>query len=126
MAGKRPDQQSTGDTVFCIGDCLMGTASSAGSYAGFQKYLVTKLRQLGYQCIFDSEHNTSQKFPIAGYQTEFSGQNGIRIKHCKELGIHIHRDIMAAENMCDILASKLIGLERPSYLKKTVSQTVKK
>jgi len=104
----------------------MGTASAVGSYAGFQKSLVKKVRELGYLVVFRSEYNTSQKFPIEGYQTSYSGSNAIRIKYCKELGVHIHRDVMAAENMVDILAAEILGLKRPNFLDKTVSQTVKK
>lgn len=118
MAKKIPNTMSDGTLAFSIGNCVMGTAGNVGSYAGFQKYLVKHLRQLGYKVFFDSEYLTSQKFPLVGYQTEFSGKNRIRIKYCKELDIHIHRDIMAAENMADILASKLFGLERPFYLKR--------
>ena len=127
MAGKKPNEKLVdGSVIFCVGDCMMGTASSVGSYAGFQKALIKKVRELGYLVVFRSEFNTSQKFPIEGHQTSYSGSNGIRIKFCKELGIHIHRDVMAAENMADILASEILGLERPKYLRKTVSQTVKK
>jgi hypothetical protein len=46
--------------------------------------------------------------------------NKMRIKYCAELDIYIHRDIMAAENMADILAYELIfgADERPQYLTK--------
>jgi len=124
MIDKRPHEKSDGSVLFCIGDCLMGTASSVGKYASFQKFAVKKLRQLGYPIIFRSEHNTSQKFPMVGHQTSFAGANRMRIKYCSELNIHIHRDLMAAENMADIAAAELFGLQRPSYLRKAVSQTV--
>ena len=124
MAGKRPHEKSDGTVLFCIGDCMMGTASQVGKYASFQNFIVKTLRQLGYPVIFRSEHNTSQKFPIVGHQTSFAGANRIRIKYCSQLNIHIHRDLMAAENMADIAACELLGLGRPSYLRKAVSQAV--
>jgi hypothetical protein len=45
-----------------------------------------------------------------------------------ELDLYIHRDIMAAENMADILAYEIIfgADERPQYLKKAASQAAKK
>ena len=116
MANRKPNEISDGSVVFSFGDCKMGKVGNVGVYAGFQTYLVKHLRQLGYSCIFDSEYFTSQKFPISGHLTEFSGMNMMRIKYCRELDIYIHRDLMAAENMCDILACKLLGLERPDYL----------
>jgi hypothetical protein len=71
---------------------------------------------------------TSQKFPGVRYQTSFAGANKIRIKYCEELDIYIHRDIMAAENMADILAYEIIfgADERPQYLKKSACQAAKK
>lgn len=112
--------------IFSIGDSQIGELGKIGYYSRFQRYFIKIVRQLGYSVMFNSEYYTSQKFPIAGYQTSFSGENRIRIKYCKELNIHINRDLMAGENMCDIAASQLLGLERPIYLKKTVSQAVKK
>ena len=86
--------------------------------------------------MYRSEYFTSQKFPGYGYQTELSGSNRIRIKYCRELDVHIHRDLMAAENMADILAAELLNRESnfylisgPQYLTKrkdTASQAVKK
>ena len=86
MAGKKPNEKGDGSVCFCIGDCMMGTTSAVGSYAGFQNALVKKVRELGYFVVFRSEHNTSQKFPILGHQTSYSGSNGIRIKFCWEQG----------------------------------------
>ena len=36
------------DLKFCLGDCMSGKASGVGKYAGFQNYLVKKLRELKY------------------------------------------------------------------------------
>lgn len=128
MADKNMSRRSDGTVAFCFGDSPMGVTGQIGDYGRFQNYVVKKLRQLGYKVIFRSEYLTSQKFPIHGFQTEFSGSNRIRVKYCKELDIHIHRDIMAAENMADILASEILNRERPFYLSReeTLSQSVKK
>jgi len=103
MVGKKMNEKSDGSEVFCLGDCMSGKSSGVGKYAGFQNYLVKKLRELKYCVVFRSEYLTSQKFPEVGYQTSFAGANKIRIKYCEELDLYIHRDIMAAENMADIL-----------------------
>ncbi len=92
MAGKKPHEKADGTVIFCIGDCMMGTASSVGKYAGFQNELVKKVRELGYLVVFRSEYLTSQKFPGVGYETTSSGANKTRIKFCKNLDIHIHRE----------------------------------
>jgi hypothetical protein len=105
MVGRKMNEKSDGFEVFCLGGCMSGKASGVGKYAGFQNYQVKKLRELKY-CV--SEYLTSQKFPGVGYQTSFAGMNKMRIKYCAELDIYNHRDIMAAENMADILAYELI------------------
>ena len=116
MAGKKPHEISDGTVAFCFGDCQMGSSGSSASYLTFQSYLVKKLRQLEYFITFEDEYFTSQRFPILGHETNLSGDNGIRIKYCRKVDVHINRDIMAAENMADILASRMLNLDRPHYL----------
>ena len=48
---------------------------------------------------FEDEYSTSQKIPILGHETYLSGDNRIWIKYCREVDVHINRDIMTAENM---------------------------
>ncbi len=48
MAGNKTHEKADGTVIFCIEDCMMGTASSVGKYAGFQNELVKKVRELGY------------------------------------------------------------------------------
>ena len=91
MAGKLPGQLSDGTVAFCFGNCQMGSIGNVGSYATFQSYLIKKLREWKYFITFEDEYFTSQKFPMFVYQTTYSGDDKIRIKHCKELNIHINR-----------------------------------
>ena len=49
-----------------------------------------------------------------------AGNDKIRIKNCPSIKVHIHRDIMAAENMADILVYEINGLSRPEYLSRQV------
>ena len=92
MADKKPHEKSDGTVVFCIGDAM---SKKTGNYASFQKFLVKKVRELGYPVFFENEHNTSQKFPGTGEQVEPSGSNKIRIKYNKRLNIHIHREYVS-------------------------------
>jgi hypothetical protein len=48
MVGRKMNAKSDGSEVFCLGDCVSGKASGVGKYAGFQNYLVKKLRELKY------------------------------------------------------------------------------
>jgi len=128
MAGKHVGKRSDGTVLFCIGDCVMGKPGEVGYYSAFSKHLIERLRSLGYKVLFLSEYLTSQKFPGTGTQTQGnykliieSGYNSIRIKYSPKEGIHIHRDIMAAENMADIAAAVRIGLERPTFLRRNVN-----
>jgi hypothetical protein len=114
MAGKKPHEKSSGrDVAFCFGNSAM----KDGSHSLFHTYLVKKLGQLGYFVTFEDEYLTSQRFPLTGQITEPSGFDKIRIRVCRDLGVYIHKDIMAAENDADILAFRLAGRERPPYLK---------
>ena len=120
MAGRRrndkSDFRSDGTVVFSVGDCEIGTPGSIGYYSTFTRYLVKRVRELGYPVVLHSEHNTSQCFPIAGYRTVPSGADKIRIKYCAELDMHIHRDVMGGENMADVQAAELRNLGRPQHL----------
>jgi hypothetical protein len=131
MAGKRMDEVSDGSVVFSCGDCFVDSGDIVGYYSAFVRYFIKKVRQLGYKVIFEDEFHTSQKFPMLGYQVKGTGRNRIRIKYCSELSVYIHRDIMAGENMADILVAKIKGLLRPTYLQRNMkfnasSQLVKK
>lgn len=120
MASQKMDYSSNGTVAIVLGDCMMGTASAIGSYAKFQNYLVKKLRQLKYKIFFRSEYKTSQIFPLTEFETVNSGADGIRIKFCQQLNIHIHRDIMAGENMADNFVHELKGLDRPLPFRRSI------
>ena len=132
LAGKKIDQKSDNTVLFCLGDCSIGKPGKIGYYSTFSKYLLKKLKELKYDVLYVDEYYTSQKFPGVGHKTVLSGENRIRIKYCKELNIHINRDLMAGENMVDIGVCKVKSLDRPSYLKRaminnnTASQAVAK
>jgi transposase len=56
-------------------------------------------------------------FPELGERVIETGND---IKYCPSIKVHIHRDIMAAENMADMLVYEINGLSRPEYLSRQV------
>ncbi|KAF9928552.1 hypothetical protein FBU30_002290 [Linnemannia zychae] len=80
----------------------------------FTGFFINKARALGYLVVGVCEYYTSKKCPTC---EEFIGQAGdIRRFYCKTCGKYIHRDIAAAQNMCNILRSHVENQERPNYL----------
>jgi hypothetical protein len=127
LAGNRRNEKSDGTVLFSLGDCAIGAIGKIGYYSRFSKYLLKRLGELGYSVVYVDEYLTSQMFP-GGFSTVLSGENRIRIKYCRDLKIHINRDLLAGENMADIGSALVSGRPRPSYLNRrdinTVSQTV--
>jgi hypothetical protein len=99
--------------LFVFGDCHVGD----GTYSAFETYLVSKLRSLGFPIIFENEYYTSQKCPECHRQTELAGV-GVRIKYCESCDLHMHRDIMAGDNLSRIGLCLLLKRNRPGYLSK--------
>ena len=121
MTGSRGNIKPDGRVLFSIGDCVMGKPGRIGYYSTFSRYLIEQVRAMGYKVVFNNEYYTSQMFPGTGEKTEYSGVDSIRIKYAKVSKVHIHRDVMAAENLCDIQVAILKSIERPSYLCKAAS-----
>ncbi len=96
-----------------------------GVYSSFTRYLVKKLKELGYDLYSRDEFN-SQMFPELGERVIEAGNDKIRIKYSPSIKVHIHRDIMAAENMADILVYVINGLSRPEYLSRTCKKVTEK
>ena len=85
--------------------------SGKGVYSSFTRYLVKKLKELGYDLYSRDEFDTSQMFPELGERVIEAGNDKIKIKYCPSIKVHIHRDIMA-----DVLVYEINGLSRPEYL----------
>jgi hypothetical protein len=64
-------------------------------------------------------------FPELGERVIETGNDKIRIKYCPSIKVHIHRDIMAAENMEDMLVYEIDGLSKPEYLSRQVANLQK-
>ncbi|KAF9991624.1 hypothetical protein BGZ65_000339, partial [Modicella reniformis] len=60
-----------------------------------------------------NEYYTSKKCPVC---EDFVGQVEIRRLYCTKCKTYMHRDVMAAHNMCNVTRSHLMNQTRPLYL----------
>ncbi|KAF9903020.1 hypothetical protein EC991_004271, partial [Linnemannia zychae] len=70
-------------------------------------------RSLGYLVVGLNEYYTSKKCPGCGM---FVCQVDMRRFYCTHCHVYHHRDVMAAENMGNIIQGYLAHQERPDYL----------
>ncbi|KAF9998136.1 hypothetical protein BGZ80_009933 [Entomortierella chlamydospora] len=82
-------------------------------HESFLSYFVPLARSLDYIVIGVNEYYSSKKCPVC---EEFVAQVAIRRLYCSHCGVYMHRDIMAADNMCRIVQSYLLQQRRPRYL----------
>ncbi|KAG0265267.1 hypothetical protein BG011_005138 [Mortierella polycephala] len=76
-------------------------------HTSFQSYFVKKRRAtllfdrraLGYIVVGFNEYYTSKKCPMC---KQFVGQVEIRRSYCKTCKTHMHRDVMAGHNICNV------------------------
>ncbi|TPX52033.1 hypothetical protein SeMB42_g01678 [Synchytrium endobioticum] len=93
----------------------MGDFSSTKSrHVMFIRYLIRKLRPLGYTIVAVNEYYTSKKCPCC---EEFVEMPAMRRLYCRGCNKWYHRDVMAADNMVNIVRGYLEHDERPTYLK---------
>ncbi|TPX42742.1 hypothetical protein SeMB42_g05002 [Synchytrium endobioticum] len=93
----------------------MGDFSSAKSrHVMFIRYLIRKLRPLGYTIVGVNEYYTSKKGRCC---MEFVEMPAMRRSYCRHCNKWYHRDVMAADNMVNIVRGYLEHDERPTYLK---------
>lgn len=71
------------------------------------------MRSLGYIVVGIEEYYTSKKCPSCN---EFVAQVTLRQLFCPHCGKYYHRDVMAAENMSNVVQGYLLKQERPLYL----------
>ncbi|KAF9342531.1 hypothetical protein BGX34_008005, partial [Mortierella sp. NVP85] len=71
------------------------------------------VRSLGYVVIGVNEYYTSKRCPECH---QFVGQMEIRRLYCSNCKVKFHRDVMAGENIANIVQSYLVDQRRPLYL----------
>ncbi|KAG0097641.1 hypothetical protein BGZ93_002305 [Podila epicladia] len=86
-----------------------------GMSNSFQSYFVNKARSLGYLVVGVNEHYTSQKCPTCQNFVARVGKSYRRL-YCETCCKKLHRDTMAAHNMCNIVLEHLLHQRRPLYL----------
>ncbi|KAF9903119.1 hypothetical protein EC991_004145 [Linnemannia zychae] len=99
-----------------IGISLGQFKSSSGLttlHGSFQAFFIQLARSLGYVVVGVNEFFTSKKCLTC---EQFVYQVNIRRLFWKSCKSFIHRDILAAHNMCNIVKSHLLIQERPDYL----------
>ncbi|KAI3653511.1 hypothetical protein MP228_001458 [Amoeboaphelidium protococcarum] len=104
-------QKSNGQVVFGIGNAQFDSKQTI--HLSFQRHFVQKVKSLGYPVVFLNEYLTSQKAPCCGCVCE---SFGMRIKYCRNCHKFYHRDIMAAENLTQVLICLICDEPRPKYL----------
>ncbi|KAF9158623.1 hypothetical protein BGX20_003309, partial [Mortierella sp. AD010] len=108
---KRIDENKV---VIAIGLGQFAARSRLSSLHGsFESYFVSKARSLGYVVVGVNEYYTSKKCPKC---EEFVGQVEIRRLYCRNCKSYMHRDIMAAHNICNVVRGHLFHQRRPPYL----------
>jgi ribosomal protein S27AE len=82
-------------------------------HSTFLSYFTNTVRSLGYIIVGANEYYTSKKCPSCG---NFVGQITLRRLHCSRCHARFHRDVLAAENICNVVRGHLLEQERPHYL----------
>ncbi|KAF8923515.1 hypothetical protein BGZ58_002852, partial [Dissophora ornata] len=100
--------------IIGVGLGKFGTKSGLTSlHSTFLSYFVPLARSLGYLVVGLNEYYTSKKCPGCG---QFVGQVDMRRFYCSQCQVFHHRDVMAAENMANIVQGYVLDLQRPDYL----------
>ncbi|KAG0274828.1 hypothetical protein BGZ96_004069 [Linnemannia gamsii] len=79
----------------------------------FLSFFIQKARSLGYLVVGLNEYYTSKKCPCCGL---FVAQVTLRRFFCPNCHVYHHRDVMAGENMSNIVRGYLEKQQRPEYL----------
>ncbi|CAO3573943.1 unnamed protein product [Mortierella alpina] len=93
-----------------------GTPGLTSVHSSFLTYFVRKARSLGYIVVGVNEYYSSKKCPCC---EQFVGEVEYRRLYCNHCRAYFHRDVMAAENMCNVIRSYLLHQRRPLYLQPT-------
>ncbi|KAG0292157.1 hypothetical protein BGZ96_004453 [Linnemannia gamsii] len=82
-------------------------------HSTFLSFFIELARSLNYIVVGINEYYSSKKCPDC---QEFVAQVTLRQVYCTHCKRYYHRDVMAAENMCNIVQGYLVKQERPRYL----------
>ncbi|KAF9312624.1 hypothetical protein BG003_006091, partial [Podila horticola] len=97
-----------------VGLGQFGSSSRLSSlHSSFLSYFVPLVRSLGYIVVGLNEFYTSKKCPSC---QEFVAQVTLRELFCPHCRKYYHRDVMAAQNMSNIVRGYIENQKRPRYL----------
>ncbi|KAG0303305.1 hypothetical protein BGZ98_006802 [Dissophora globulifera] len=102
--------------VIGVGLSKFSTGIRLSSLDGtFGSYFIQTARALGYIVVGVNEYFTSKKCPSCKNFVAQVGDN-IRCFYCTSCKKYMHRDIMAGQNICNVVLGHLIDQQRPLYL----------
>jgi hypothetical protein len=102
---------SSKSPVIGIGTGEFSTQNSL--HGSFCDYFLRKVASLGYRVVGLNEYWTSQKCP---HGHDFTESIDFRCKYCRKCHKWFHRDIMAGENLGNVLIGMCADGSRPEYL----------
>ncbi|KAF9284831.1 hypothetical protein BGZ88_009765 [Linnemannia elongata] len=113
--GRRIEENEDKDPILIgvgLGQFSSNTKLSS-LHSTFLSYFVKTVRSLGYVVVGINEYYTSKKCPRC---TAFIAQVTLRRFYCYECKRYYHRDVLAAQNMCEVVLHRLKNFERPKHL----------
>ncbi|TPX35602.1 hypothetical protein SeMB42_g07162 [Synchytrium endobioticum] len=114
MVGESMGHKLSGGKKVIVAIGMGDFSSTKSCHVMFTRYLIRKLRPLGYTIVGVNEYYTSKKCPCC---TEFVEMPAMRRLYCRHCNKWYHRDVMAADNMVNVVRGYLEHDERPVYLK---------
>ncbi|KAF9287965.1 hypothetical protein BGZ68_000987 [Mortierella alpina] len=100
--------------VIGIGLSKFGPGSGLTSMEqAFASYFIRTCRALGYLVVGLNEFYSSKKCPDC---RNFVAQVTLRQLYCPHCKVYLHRDVMAGNNLCNVIDGHLLNGYRPEYL----------
>ncbi|TPX34430.1 hypothetical protein SeMB42_g07322 [Synchytrium endobioticum] len=106
MVGESMGHKLSGDKQVIVAIGMGDFSSTKSRHVMFIKYLIRKLRPLGYTIVGVNEYYKSKKCPCC---TEFVEMPTMRRLYCRGCNKWHHRDLMAAGNMVNIVRGYIPG-----------------
>ncbi|KAF9572130.1 hypothetical protein EC968_010216 [Mortierella alpina] len=116
MVGGTIGRPKDADAKIVIGVGLSKFGSGSGLTSmdqAFASYFIRTCRALGYLVVGLNEFYTSKKCPDCH---NFAAQVTLRQLYCPHCRVYFHRDVMAGNNLCNVIDGHLLTGHRPQYL----------
>ncbi|KAF9561473.1 hypothetical protein EC968_005761 [Mortierella alpina] len=116
MVGGTIGKPKDADKKIVIGVGLGNFGSGSGLTSmdrAFASYFIRTCHALGYLVVGLNEFYTSKKCP---HCHDFVAQVTLRQLYCPHCRVYFHRDVMAGNNLCNVIDGYLQKGDRPEYL----------